>query len=136
MVQFYALSIFVNLVGGLILAAGDRDDGQTIFGKVQSILGGKNIKFLFGIVSAIIGFFKILTPAEGDIPVIGDLLPALSGMAIGVVLLLDFFKSSTDITTKSIESLDLIFLSNKKIIGIAGIISAVLHFLMPSVPVI
>ena len=71
---------------------------------------------------------------------IGDFLPALSGLALGGVLLLDFFKErgedGSEIVSISSEKFEAILLKNKKYIGIAGILTAILHFLMPNIPII
>jgi hypothetical protein len=133
MVQFYALSVFVNVISGLLLA-GDGEKPNPI-SRLKDVFGEKGTKFSLGLFSLIIGLFKILTPVKGDIAVIGDLLPALSGLTLGGVLLLDFFKASSEMPSKMGEKADNFVISNKKFFGIVGIAIGALHFLIPGVPI-
>jgi len=136
MVQFYALSIFVNLIAGLVLSMTPGEKKQTVFSKIMGALEDKGVKFSLGIAALIVGLFKLLTPITGDVPVVGDLLPALTGMILGGVLLLDFFNERSEIAPEFPGKWDVVLLKNKKYIGIAGILVAILHFLMPNVPIV
>jgi hypothetical protein len=133
MVQFYALSVVVNLVSGLVLAVGEAEKKPTILTKLRDLFGTKAAKFSLGLLAVIIGLFKILTPTAGDVVVVGDILPALSGFALGGILLLDFFRASSDSEPSKLTS---VILSNKRFVGIAGLVIGILHFLMPGVPII
>jgi hypothetical protein len=55
---------------------------------------------------------------------------------MGAVLLVDFFKTSSDVSSETIDKVDSVITGNGKYIGIAGILSGILHFLMPGVPII
>ena len=135
MVQFYALSVVVNVLSGLLLAGGPKEKKTTALYKLQNLFEAKAAKFSLGLLSLIVGLFKILTPTAGDLPVAGDILPAATGFALGGILLLDFLKSSSDVEEEP-GKLTARLLSNKKYIGMAGIVAGVLHFLMPGVPII
>jgi hypothetical protein len=136
MVQFYALSVFVNLVIGLLLSVDGKSEEASFFGRLKEVLEDRGFKFSLGILSLIIGLFKILTPTIGDIPVVGDLFPAITGIVLGGVLLLEFFRTKSDLSSETISKLEGAVAKNKKFIGIAGIVIAILHFLMPAVPII
>ena len=136
MIQFYALSIFVNIFTGLLLSEDGKSEKAGIMMKISELLQDKGTKFVLGLFAVLIGFFKILTPIQGDVPVIGDLFPALSGLAMGAVLLVDFFKTSPDVSSETIEKVDSVIARNGKYIGIVGILSGILHFLVPGVPII
>ena len=136
MVQFYALSVFVNIFTGLLLSTDAKSEKMGILVKVSEVLQEKGTRFVLGLFAVLIGFFKILTPTAGDVPVVGDLFPALSGLAMGAVLLVDFFKTSSDVSSDTIDKVDSVLAGNRKYFGIAGILSGVLHFLMPGVPII
>ena len=134
MVQFYLLSVVMNALGGYILIKGD-DDG---------VLELKNVSFknevfrlVVGILSAIVGLLKILSVIEGDVPVIGDLIPALTGFLSGFILIFTYYRShsSLDVTeqTEKTEKVDRLLVANKKIIGFTALIAAALHFLFPTV---
>ena len=136
MVQFYALSIFLNIFIGLMLSIGGADEKETFFTRIKGLLEEKGSKFSFGLVSVLIGFFKILSPTRGDVPVVGDLLPAVTGIALGSVLLLDFLKNSSDVRSAVVEKFDDIITLNRKYVGMAGVLIGVLHFLMPGVVIL
>jgi hypothetical protein len=136
MVQFYALSVFVNIIIGSLLCIDEKSETTSFCTRLKHVLEEKGVKFSLGIFSLIIGLFKILTPTSGDIPVVGDLVPALSGIILGAVLLLEFFRAKSDVSSETISKIDRVVVQNRKYIGIAGIVAGVLHFLMPGVPFI
>ena len=136
MVQFYALSVFANIFLGILLSSGTDEGKETVLTRIKGLLDEKGVKFILGLFSLIVGLFKILTPTAGDVPVIGDILPAVSGMALGGILLLDFYKASSDLHTATVEKVDNIILRNKRYLGMAGILAGLLHFFMPGVPIL
>ena len=136
MVQFYALSVFVNIIIGALLCIEGKNEEDSFLGRLKEMLEEKGIKFSLGVLSAIIGLFKFLTPMRGDIAVVGDLLPAVTGIALGGVLLLEFFRTRSDISSEAISRIEGTVTTNRKFIGMAGIIVGILHFLMPAVPII
>jgi len=135
MVQFYALSVVVNVLSGLLLAGAAKEKKTTFLYKLKSLFETKAAKFSLGLLSLIVGLFKILTPTAGDVPVVGDILPAVTGFVLGGILLLDFMRTSSDLQEEP-NKLTTRILSNKKYIGMAGIVVGVLHFLMPGVIIV
>ena len=90
-------------------------------------------KFVTGILSLLIGLLKLLSVIEGDVPVIGDLLPAAANLLSGLVLVFEYYRSrSSVVVTAQADGIG-ILLGYKKIIGIASLVAAVLHFLFPKV---
>ncbi len=136
MVQFYALSVFVNIIIGALLCIEGKSEEGSFLDRLKEMLEERGIKFSLGVLSAIIGLFKFLTPIRGDIPVVGDLVPAVTGIALGGVVLLEFFRTRSDISSEAISRFEGTVTANKKFIGIAGIVVGILHFLMPAVPII
>ena len=136
MVQFYALSVFINLIIGSLLSSDGKSDGASFFSRLKDVLEDRGFKFSLGILSLIIGLFKILTPTIGDIPVVGDFMPAVTGIVLGGVLLLEFFRTKSDVSSEAIRKIEGAVAQNRKFIGIAGIVIGILHFLMPAVPII
>jgi hypothetical protein len=140
MVQFYALSVFLNLLVGLYLATENSSestpaDKEGLLSRLREMLDEKGSKFSLGLAALIVGLFKILTPTSGDIPVVGDLLPAAAGLTTGSILLLDFFRSSSDLESPAVDKLDKEVLVHKRYFGMAAALIGFLHFLMPSVPI-
>jgi len=132
MLQFYFLSIALNALAGYILIAGD--DVGVLELKSSFSLKDETLRLVVGILSVITGLLKILSPIEGDIPVVGDLIPALTGLLSGFILIFEYYRQrSTLEVTKHTDRIDRILVSNKRIIGVIAIIAAVLHFLFPKV---
>ena len=136
MVQFYALSVFINFVAGLVLVFESKEDKPASISKISEIVKQKSVMFTMGILALVVGILKILSPTAGDIPVVGDIVPALTSLLVGGVLLIDFFKSGSELTSETVDRIHGIFQQNRKYIGMAAIVTAFLHFLMPGVPIL
>ena len=131
MLQFYFLSIILNLLAGYLLFFGENGAVE-----LKSDLSGSEeiFKFVVGILSALTGLFKLLSPIEGDVPVIGDLVSAATGFLCGFILIFEYYRHRSSIgDSEHTEKINKVLLGNKKIIGAAALIAAVLHFLFPRV---
>lgn len=133
MKQFYFLSILLNIVSGYALISVETTPKGTSFDGVREFLKGPTLRLVLGVLCATVGFFKLLTVMAGDIPVVGDLLPAVSGMAAGFSLLLEFYKANSNVTTETLEKLDAIFVANRRIIGIIAMTAGAVHFLFSDI---
>ncbi len=136
MVQFYALSVVINVLCGLLLTLEENEKRTGVMSRLRKALDDRGVKFALGIGALVVGVFKILTPIAGDVPVIGDLLPALAGVAVGGVFLTEFYRRSSDVSTETVQKLDSTLLVNKRYIGILAVGSGILHFLMPGVLIV
>ncbi|TFG83038.1 MAG: hypothetical protein E4H20_06435 [Spirochaetales bacterium] len=133
MIQFYLLSVVMNLVAGYALFSSDTESKGGILDGVREFTRDQTIRLIMGILTFIVGFFKLLTVMRGDIPVVGDLLPSLAGMAAGISLLLEFYRSNANVTTDTLDKLDRVFVANRRIVGIVAMSSALVHFLFANV---
>jgi hypothetical protein len=133
MVQFYLLSVIMNIVAGYALLSFEAGPKGTKFDGIRDYLKDSTVRLVIGILCSTVGFFKLLTVMRGDIPVIGDFFPSLAGMAAGFTMLLEFYRSNSNVTTTTIEKLDAIFISNRRIVGIVAIASGLVHFLFANV---
>jgi len=132
MLQFYFLSVLLNALAGYILFTGDEKGVLEFKGNLS--LKDETVKFVIGILTAVTGLLKLLSPVKGDVPVVGDLVPAIMGFLCGFSLIFEYYRNrSTVETTERAERIDRILVSNKKIIGIAGIVAAILHFIFADV---
>lgn len=130
MVQLYFLSILLNLLGGFGLASEtvvERISGFRIFSDFFE--GRTTLKIVVGLLSFIVGILKLLSSM--DIPVAGDLLPALCNIAVGIALTLDYYKERSE--SGSSEKLNDFFARNSSFIGITAVLFGFLHFLIPRV---
>jgi hypothetical protein len=116
--------------------ASEAGEGNGFFGQLRRLFEEKSLKFTLGVVSLVIAVLKILGPIQGDVPVIGDLLPALGGLASGTILLFDFFRASSSIQSSTVEKLQGVILDYRKAAGLATAAAGLLHFIVPSVPIL
>lgn len=133
MVQFYLLSVLLNIVAGYALVSFETSPKGTKFDGIREFLKDGTIRLVLGILCSTVGFFKLLTVMRGDIPVVGDFVPSLAGMAAGFTLLLEFYRSNSNVTTDALEKLDSIFVANRRIVGIVGMVSGFVHFLFANI---
>ena len=143
MIQFYFLSILFNLLTGLILVyckdltvSDDFDDASEISdGTKPELLNGfdgldnSTFRLVLGGLCVIAGIMKLLS--SYDVAVIGDLIPAVTSLLGGAALLIEYYSiSSESIIPEHVQGL---FVDNRKYIGVACMIAAVLHFILPKV---
>ncbi|MCL2293684.1 MAG: hypothetical protein FWC36_02300 [Spirochaetes bacterium] len=132
MVQFYVLSILVNLLGGFLLAGDVISKRFSSSGFYQKITKSEVYMMIFAIIAAIAGIFKIISVLEGNIPIIGDLLPALASFTLAIHFFCKYLLEKKGMLEGTLGTIDLFIENYKTLIGIACIIIAILHFLFPS----
>ena len=132
MIQLYFLSIVFNGLAGFLFIFGDmeKNDSAETVGKFSFVSDG--FRLITGILSGIIGVLKLLSPMKG-MPILGDLLPAVAGVAAGFMLIFGFYREhSSDVNDDgNINRFGEIILHYKKPIGIVLLAAAGLHFLFP-----
>ncbi len=132
MLQFYFLSIFVNILAGLTLTADYMGERFTAFLPFKNLFGKSNVKTTIGISAFVVGFLKLLirsTPT--DVPVVGDFLPALAGLVMGASLVLGIIKERGTEQADRVGGLEKAVMSYRVPMGIAGLVISALHFLVP-----
>ncbi len=133
MIQFYFLSIVTNLLGGLALLTDAFEEKAAFVAGYKVYMARPAFKLTVAFVTLISGIFKLLSVTYGDVRVVGDLFPALTGVLIGWILLLEYYRERTTVSSDTLITLEKIFVKNKSAFGIAGVIAAVLHFFLPGV---
>lgn len=141
MIQFYFLSILFNLLTGLILVyckdlTVDSDSlEESASGSNSELINGfkgldnSTFRLVLGGLCVIVSIMKLLS--SYDVAVIGDLVPALASLLGGAALLIEYYSVSSDsIIPEHVQEL---FVDNRKYIGVACIVAAVLHFILPNV---
>jgi uncharacterized membrane protein YkgB len=131
MIQFYFLSIFFNALAGFVLFTGGGDEDPGIQERLRISLNDETFRLILGILTVVTGILKLLSPVQGDIPVIGDLLPAAAGFVSGLMLIFSYYQEHRTLEAGRLEQVGAGFLSQKKWIGLAVMIAAALHFLFP-----
>ena len=134
MIQLYFLSILLNGLIGFLLVFVDNDKESSIEISMKFPFASGGFRLVLGILAAITGILKLLSPVNGQIPILGDLLPALAGIAAGFVIIFGFYRENSSRVDQE-SQLDRVgdaFLRYKKAAGILLIAIAVLHFLFPT----
>jgi hypothetical protein len=131
MIQFYFLSIFFNVLVGYILITGEEGNSFEI--RPGFSLKDETVRLVIGILGMATGILKLLSSVEGDLPVLGDIIPAVVGFGAGFVLVFEYYRGHASLDDEKGESINQALIRNKKIIGIAAMAVAALHFLFPTV---
>jgi hypothetical protein len=145
MIQLYFLSILFNGLAGFLLVSDSDDtyqDTGEFEGDAKFSLHNETFRLILGIITAITGLLVLLSPytvlvikdgipISRGIPIIGDLVPSLVGIAAGFSLIWSFYRKRSTLSGGKLEQLGEIFLKNKKWLGIVVLAVAGLHFLFP-----
>ncbi|MDR2186136.1 MAG: hypothetical protein LBO80_10820 [Treponema sp.] len=136
MVQIYFLSVFFNVLAGYVLVTGGVEEGTDPEAKFRFSINNGTFRLILGALTGITGLLKLLSPVQGDVPVAGDLLSALAGLAAGLILVFDFYRSRSSLVPEPLERAELLLSRGRKWIGFAVIAAAILHFMFSAVPLI
>ena len=102
----------------------------------------KTARTAIGLVAGVVGILKLIFRAPGDtVAFAGDLLPALSGIVLGGLILAETLRrtespSSADAPSAGPQDRALISSPYRTTIGFAGIAVAIVHFLLPSIVIL
>ena len=130
MLQFYFLSILSNVLAGVALTAEYLAGRFPVFVPFRELLARRAYRASVGVLAAAVGFLKLLIRSSAaDVPVVGDLIPALLGMAMGASLVLHVVRERADLPPPG--RLERAALAYRVPLGFIGIVAAILHFLLP-----
>jgi hypothetical protein len=135
MVQLYFLSIILNGLAGFLLVFGDVIEGDSTANGFKLFLSSWGVRLVIGILAAITGVLKFLSPIMNKTPILGDMIPALAGLAAGFILTFGFYRENSTKDESNEGKLDRIgdtFLHYKKVAGVVLLVVAALHFLFPT----
>ncbi len=132
MVQFYFLSIIANLLGGFALASDYFSEKFKGLSSFKSFFEKRGTRITLGSLALIVGIFKLIVkPVGWAVPFVGDMLPAFTGIAVGFVLLLDFFKEKSETGKDKLEKVEKTVMTYRVPLGILSVVVAIVHFLIP-----
>ena len=132
MIQLYLLSILCNGLSGYILFAGNEDATDTDKKSFQFSIENPVFHLVLGILCAVTGFLKLLSPTMDGILLLGDLVPAASGIVAGLLMIFGIYrKGSSSVNEGQLERIGANLLRFRKPVGLGLIISSLIHFLFP-----
>jgi hypothetical protein len=133
MIQFYFLSILFNGLSGYALFKTAGDDTGSLDTGFRFSIHNETCRLILGAATIVTGLLKILSSLQGDVPVIGDIVPALAGFLAGFVLVFEYYRNRSTLEPEHTEKIEQVLIHNKKWIGFFALVAAALHFLLPSV---
>ena len=133
MAQLYFLSILLNISSAYIILKQDDLIEDSIIDSLKFSPKNEIFRLILGILTAICGLLKLLMPYPGSIPVLGDILPAVAGLAAGFILIFSYYRNHAGSmeTEGKLDKMGDILIKWKKAISYFVLCSAVLHFLFP-----
>ena len=128
MAQFYLLSVLTLLLAGALAASdflGERFGSLSV---LSDITERRSLMLTIGSLTSAVGVMKFFIRAPFDtVPVAGDLLPAVVGIVTGAVLLLR--RADDQGGDETPRSPMTVLVEYRNPIGLAAIITGLLHFL-------
>ena len=137
MLQFYFLSILLNLVIGAILLFGKNLVTGAYSVETSKVLGDnaffddKTFRIVLGSLSLFVGIMKLLSVVKNDVPVVGDFLPSVAGFLGGFCLIVEYYKMQSGENASLPFFVESVFLEKRIYIGWFCLIVALLHFVFP-----
>jgi hypothetical protein len=133
MIQFYFLSILLNALSGYALIKNSDDDAAGLETGFRLSFQNEICRLILGGAAILTGLLKILSSLRGDVPVVGDIAPALAGLLAGFVLVFEYYRGRSTLEPEHTEKIEQVLLHNKKWIGYFALTTAILHFFLPTV---
>ncbi len=131
------LSILSLLGAGLILSSDYLVERMEWLSGLKDLAQQRNIRIGVGIAAGVVGILKLIVRSPGEtVPVAGDLLPALAGIALGGLLLVDTLRVPRDDEPVAVDKVTKAVMPYRTPIGIGGIVVAVVHFLLPALTIL
>ena len=135
MLPIYLLSVVLNGLVGIILSLCKE---ETDAGAIALSLNNEKVRIIIGGLSLFTGILKILSPVHGNIPIIGDLVPALTGLGGGFILVFEFFRNMAPDSpiVDFLERVASLLGRHRKIAGFVCIGTAFIHFIFYPIPLL
>ncbi len=133
MLQFYFLSVSANFLAGLALSA------EWISRKIPGLAGlapgfsGRGFRMGIGLAAIFVGVGTLFVPADPHL-ILGDILPSLAGMAMGIALLFEVFRQDALFPAERAEKSDKaarLPMAYRTALGLFGLAVAIVHFFLP-----
>ena len=91
-VQIYLLSVLSTIAAGATIEADYLVERFPVLEPLKRFAASGRSKGMLGIITAAVGFVKLFARVPGQPVIVGDFLPAVAGMLLGAVLIIDRFR--------------------------------------------
>ncbi|HUI72935.1 MAG TPA: hypothetical protein VL354_20600 [Spirochaetia bacterium] len=137
MAQFYLLSVVANLVASLTLGGEYFGEKMPFMKCFMELISTRGARITVGISTLVVGVIKLFVLSPGEhVLILGDFLPAVTGVAIGALLLAQSHPDRVERAGEQIRKISATALTYKVPVAIAGIVVAFLHFLFPGLVIL
>jgi len=140
LLQFYFLSVLLNLATGLILVYGydyfsAENEDETASEPAKAFYDETAFRIVLLILTGLVGLLKLVANVhiKDDYSVVGDLLPVLAGLLGCASLFVEYYYAKNNEQLGLPEFLNTLLIENRKIIGWFCIGTALIHFVLPRV---
>jgi hypothetical protein len=132
MAQFFFLSVCLNVIAGLTLAGDYLGEKIKFLASFKNIRASRAAQTAVAVAAAAVGLIKLIVLSPGEhVPVVGDLLPALTGILLGGIMLVEAYRPHVEGRSEQLEKLSKTILTYRVPVGIAGVVIGLVHFLFP-----
>ena len=131
MYQIYLLSILTLVLASITLGFDELDERLRVSSFFsESVFKSPGFAFGLGMVTLLVGFFQFLSVHPDDTIILGDLVPAATGMVLGATLILVYYKGKSTVESAFVERLDRLLLQRSASLAYLGLLVAVVHFFL------
>ena len=121
----YFLSVLCNGLAGYVLFA----ENDSSAGKQYFPINNPAFYLVLGILSAITGILKFLSPSGKGLFILGDLIPAAAGIVAGLVLIFGIYRQNAFVKEGELERIGTSLLIFRRPIGMGLLAVAFIHFI-------
>jgi hypothetical protein len=134
MLQLYFLSVAFNLIAGYSLSSDAITRKAPRLAALGDLLALRSARLAVGLSVIVVGFITLFVPAGGGVLIIGDLIPSIVGLGMGIASLFEVFRQEAVFPSESAEKSERPHLDYRVTLGLLGMAVAILHFFLPERP--
>lgn len=133
MVQIYFLLVVFNILAGLMLSGEFLESKLEAFKPFHDLISSEVFKATIGCLGTIVGFLSLFIVYEGNLIIVGDIIPAVVLIIAGLSLFIGYIVKEDFDGGSFYKWFNSIFIKNSTIVGIVAIFFGLVHFLVPFV---
>ena len=104
-------------------------DNNSVIDKTGLQVNSPTFILVLGIMSAVTGMLKLLSPVNNGLFILGDFIPAAAGIVAGLILIFGIYRQNTASKPGELDRIGTNLLVFRKPISFGLMVSAVLHFI-------
>ena len=140
MFQLYLFTVLSTVLAGLALASGFMSKRFERFSEYTDFMANAVYRVILAGVSILVGIINLFPSYDGDLAIIGDLLPSLAGIITGILLVAEFItdrkgeeRDKAAELAEKVESFSGPYLT---IVGLSSVVIGILHAVLNKLPLL